>query len=157
MQARMEGANGCIKRHSRRSLFHASKPTRFWNDATKGFSIKKVYLWASPDTCGKLEAPHYHMQLAFFGTYKPVAIPFGSRVIAQLPREHRLVKNGFFFDWFIEGTYLCCNSDTHCIWMFSSTLQRKTKLQEFQVLSFSIPFQRHMSYAQHANNTERNV
>jgi len=46
------------------------------------------------------------MQPAFFGTYKTVAVPFGSRVIAQLPREHSLVKNGSFGDRFVEGTYL---------------------------------------------------
>ena len=75
-------------------------------DATKDFSIKKVYLWASTDTHGKLQTPHDRMQPAFFGTYKTVAVPFGSRVIAQLPREHRLVKNGSFGDRLVEGTYL---------------------------------------------------
>jgi len=55
MQARMEGAIGCVKQHSRTSLLHANKPTRFWDDATKNFNIKKVYLWASPDTRGTLQ------------------------------------------------------------------------------------------------------
>jgi hypothetical protein len=41
------------------------------------------------------------MQPAFFGTYKIVAVPFDSRVIAQLPREHRLVKNRSFGDRFV--------------------------------------------------------
>jgi len=59
------------------------------------------------------------MQPAFFGTYKTVDLPFGSRAIAQLPREHRLVKNGSFDDRFVEGTYLCSDSATPCIWMFS--------------------------------------
>jgi len=44
MQARVEGAIGCVKQHSRTSLLHANRPTRFWEDATKDFSIKKVYL-----------------------------------------------------------------------------------------------------------------
>jgi len=73
------------------SLLHANKPTRVWDDATKDFSIKKVYHWASTDTRGKLQTPHDRMQPAFFGTYTTVAVPFISRVIAQLPREHRLV------------------------------------------------------------------
>jgi len=46
MQARVEDAIGCVKQHSRTSLLHANKPTRFWDDATKDFSKKKVYLWA---------------------------------------------------------------------------------------------------------------
>jgi len=121
MQARVEGAIGCVKQHSRTSLLHTNKPTRFWDDVTKDFSIKKVYIWASTDTRGKLQTPHDRMQLSFFGTYKTVAVPFGSRIIAQLPREHRLVKNGSFGDR-------------------------------------PIPFHRPVtSYAQFANNYERNV
>ena len=38
MQARV------VKQHSRTSLLHANKPTRFWDDVTKDFSMKKVYL-----------------------------------------------------------------------------------------------------------------
>ena len=121
-------------------MLHANKPTRFWDDATKDFSIKKVYLWASPDTRGKLQTPHDRMQPAFFGTYKTVAVPFGSRVIAQLPREHRLVKNGSFGDRFVEGTYLYSDSATPCIWMFSIALQRKIKVQDFKSYPLQFPF-----------------
>ena len=80
------------------------------------------------------------MQLAFFGTYKTVAVPFGSRVIAQLPREHRLVQNGSFGDRFVEGTYLYSDSATPCIWMFSITLQRKIKVQDFKSYPLQFPF-----------------
>jgi len=132
MQARVEGAIGCVKQHRRTSFLHANKPTRFRNDATKDFSIKKVNFWASTDTQGKLQTPHDRMQPAFFCTYKTVAVPFGSRIIAQLPREHRLVKNGSFDDDFLEGTYLSSVSATPCIWMFSITLQRKIKVQDFK-------------------------
>ena len=139
MQAHVEGAIGCVKQHSCTSLLHANKPTCFW-DATKDFSIKKVYLWASTDTQGKLQTPHDRMQPAFFGTYKTVAIPFSSRVIAQLPREHHLVKNGSFGDRFIEGTYLYSDSATPCIWMFSIALQRKIKVQDFKSYPLQFPF-----------------
>jgi len=132
MQARVEGAIGCAKQYSRTSLLHANKPTCFWDDATKDFSIKKVYLWASTDTRGKLQTPHDRMQPAFFGTYKKVAVFFGSRVIAQLPREHRLVKNGSFGNCLVENTYLYSNSSTPCIWMFSIALQHKIKVQDFK-------------------------
>ena len=56
MQARVEGAIGCVKQHSRTSLLHANTTTchGFWDDSTKDFSIKKVYPWASLDTRGKL-------------------------------------------------------------------------------------------------------
>jgi len=80
------------------------------------------------------------MQPAFFGTYKTVAVPFGSRVISQLPREHRLVKNGSFGDCFIEGTYPYSDSATPCIWMFSIALQRKVKVQDFKSYPLQFPF-----------------
>jgi len=115
MQARVEGAIDCVKQHSQTSLLHANKPTRFWDDATKDFSIKNIYLWASTDIHGKLQTPHDRIQPAFFSTYKTVVIPFGSRVMTQLPREHRLVKNGSFGDRFVEGTYLYSDSATPCI------------------------------------------
>jgi len=140
MQARVEGAIGCVKQHSRTSLLHANKPARFWDDATKDFSIKKVYLWVSTDTRSRLQTPHDRMQLAFFCTYKTVAVPFGSRVIAQLPREHRLVKNGSFGDRFVEDTYLYSDSATPCIWMFSIALQRKIEVQDFKSYPLQFPF-----------------
>jgi len=34
MQARVDGAIGCVKQHSRTSLLHANKSARFWDDAT---------------------------------------------------------------------------------------------------------------------------
>ena len=78
MKARVEDAMGCVKQHSRTSSLHANKPICVWDEATKDFRIKKVYIWASPDTRSKLETPHDRMQPAFFGTYKIVAVPFGN-------------------------------------------------------------------------------
>ena len=72
MQACVEGAIGCVKQHSWTSLLHANKPTHFWDDTTKGLSIKKVCLWASPDTRNKLETAHDHMQPAFLALTKPL-------------------------------------------------------------------------------------
>jgi len=83
-----------------------------WDDATKDFSIKKVYLWASPDTRGKLQTHHACMQPAFFA--------FGDR--------------------FVEGTYLCSDSATPCIWMFSINLQLKIKVQDFKFYLVQFPF-----------------
>ena len=76
------------------------------------------------------------MQLAFFGTDTTFAIPCGSQVIAQLPREHRLVKNGSIGDLSIEGSYLYSDSTTPRIWMFSIVIQRKIKVQDFKSYPF---------------------
>jgi len=80
------------------------------------------------------------MQLAFFSTYKTVSVPFGRQVITQLPREHRLVKNGSFGDRFVEGTYLYSDSATPYIWMFSIKLQRKIEVQDFKSYPLQFPF-----------------
>jgi len=80
------------------------------------------------------------MQPAFFGTYRTVAVPFGIQVIAQLPREYRLVKDGSFGDCFVEGTYLYSDSATPCIWMFSIALERKIKVQDFRSYPLQFPF-----------------
>jgi len=125
---------------AKRLCYTLASPPCFWDGVTKDFSIKKVYLWGSLDPLGKLATPHDRIQPAFSGTYKTVFVPFGCQVITKLPLEHRLVKNGLFGDHFIEGTYLYSDSATPCIWMFSITLQRKIKVQDFKSYPFQFPF-----------------
>jgi hypothetical protein len=47
MQARVEGAIGYSKQHSRVSMLAANVPMRWWPQATTDFVIKKNYLWYS--------------------------------------------------------------------------------------------------------------
>ena len=44
MQARIEGAIGCSKQHSRVAIVCADMPTRFWSDAILDFTCKKITL-----------------------------------------------------------------------------------------------------------------
>ena len=74
----------------------ANAPSRFWPDATVDFTCKKNTLWAKRDEHGDLSTANNRMQPAFAGSYKTVAIPFGSRVTGYVPREHPLVENGSF-------------------------------------------------------------
>jgi hypothetical protein len=137
MQAHVEGAIGNLKQHSRTSLLHANKPTRFWDDATKVFSIKKVYVWASPYTCGKLETPHDVCSRLSLALTKP--LPYLSEAESSLnclvstawSRTDHLV--------IVSGTYLCSDSATPCISMFSIALQRKIKMQEIKSYPFKDP------------------
>jgi len=62
------------------------------------------------------------MQPAFAGSYRTVAISFGSSVTGYLPREHPLVKNGSSGDQFVEGTYLRADNETPCIRMYCIAL-----------------------------------
>jgi len=77
MQCRAEGAIGCSKHDA---LACANAPTRSWPDATVDFTYKKNTLRAKRDEHGDLSTANNRMQLAFAGSYKTVAIPFGSRV-----------------------------------------------------------------------------
>ena len=72
------------------------------------------------------------MQPAFAGSYKTVAIPFGSRVTGYLPRERPLVKNGSFGDRFVEGIYLHADHDTPCIRMYCITSGSELLVQDFK-------------------------
>ena len=58
MQARVEGAIGYVKQHSRVAMLTANVPTRFWPQATTDFVHKKNYLWYSEDTSGKCSTAH---------------------------------------------------------------------------------------------------
>ena len=51
----------------------------------------------TPAAIFKVETSHDRMQPTFFGSYKTVVVPFGCRVMSQLPCGHCLDKNGFFF------------------------------------------------------------
>ena len=46
------------------------------------------------------------MQPVFDNTRKNVCIPFGSRIISPIPREHSLVRGSSFGDRFVEVIYL---------------------------------------------------
>jgi len=98
------------------------------------------YSSALADALFNLETPHDHMQPVFFSTYKTVTVLFGCRVIAQLPREHRLVES--FGDWCIEGTNLYGDPATPCINFQYSTpsLQRRIKVKDFKSYSPQFPF-----------------
>jgi len=88
--------------------------------------------WAKRDEHGDLSTANNRMQPAFAGSYKTVAIPFGSRVTGYLPREHPLVKNGSFGDRFVEGIYFRADHDTPCIRMYCITSGSELLVQDFK-------------------------
>ena len=118
MQARVEGAIGCSKQHSRVALVCANMPTRFWPDATLDFTCKRNALWAKRDEHGQLFTANTRMQPAFAGLYRTVAIPFGYRI------------TGYFGDRFVEGTYLRADSKTPCSRMYCMALGSEFLVQE---------------------------
>jgi len=140
MQCRVEGVIDCSKKHSRVALVCANTPIRFWPDATVDFTCKKNTLWAKRDEHGELSTAGDRMQPAFAGSYKTVAIPFGSRVTGYLPREHPQVKNGSFDDRFVEGIYLRAAHDTPCIRMYCITSGSEFLVKDFKSYPDEFPF-----------------
>ena len=55
---------------------------------------------------------------AFASTRRTVAIPFRSRIVSTIPREHKLVVNGSFGDRYVEGIYLHADHHTPSINMY---------------------------------------
>jgi len=80
------------------------------------------------------------MQPAFAGSYRIVAIPFGSRVTGYLPREHPLVKNGSFGHRFVEGTYLRADNETPCIRKYCIALGSELLVQDFKSQAYPDEF-----------------
>ena len=142
MQARVEGAIGYVKQHSRVSMLAANVPTRFWPQATTDFIIKRNCLWYSKDASGQWSTPHQRMQptLASALTRKTVAIPFGSRVVSTIPREHSRVVNGSFGDRFVEGIYLHADEQTPTIRMYDMASRTELSVQDYKSYPDQFPF-----------------
>jgi len=87
-----------------------------------------------------LSTANNRTQPAFAGSYKTVAIPFGSRVTGYVPGEHALVKNRSFGDRFVEGIYLRADHDTPCIRMYCITSGSELLVQDFKSYPDEFPF-----------------
>jgi hypothetical protein len=104
------------------------------------FHNQKKILWASEDQHGSLTTAHDRMRPAFAGTLATVNIPFGCRVLARIPREHRLVSNGSFGDRFVEGIYLHSDTKTPCIFIYVFSAKAKMLVQDFEFFPEDYPF-----------------
>jgi len=142
MKCCVEGAMSCSKQHSQFELVCANAPTRFWPDATIDFTCKKNTLWAKRDEHGDGSNANNRIQPAFAGSYKTVAIPFGSRVTGYLPREHPLVNNRSFGDRFVEGIYLRANHDTPCTRMNCQDLNSSSRISNHSSINFPLEIHR---------------
>ena len=80
------------------------------------------------------------MKPAFAGTRRTVAIPFGSRIVSTLPREHRRVVNGSFGDRFVEGIYLHADSTTPTIRMYDFASRTEMSVKDFTSYPSEFPF-----------------
>ena len=79
---------------------------------------------------------------AFASTRRTVAIPFRSRIVSTIPREHKLVVNGSFGDRYVEGTMIYLHADPHTpsINMYDSISKREIVVQDFTSYPSEYPF-----------------
>ena len=80
------------------------------------------------------------MSPAFAGTRHTVAIPFGSRIVSTIPREHKLVVNGSFGDRYVEDIYLHADSHTLRIHMYDFISKQEIVVQDFTSYPSEDPF-----------------
>jgi len=80
------------------------------------------------------------MNPAFAGTLKSVCIPFGSRIISPLPREHTLVKGSSFGDRFVEGIYLFADSTSPAIHIWDMHRKQEMLVKDYTSYPTEFPF-----------------
>jgi hypothetical protein len=102
----VESYIGVFKSHGRVGMLNANVHLRFHGDAVLDLCIKRKFTWYSQKGFIGNTTAHDHMEPAFDNTLKNVRIPFGSRIISPIPREHSLVRGSSFGDRFVEGIYL---------------------------------------------------
>ena len=80
------------------------------------------------------------MQPAFDNTLTNVCIPFGSRIISPIPREHNLVRGSSFGDRFVEGIYLHAALTGPGIHIFDMHRKQKIVVKDFTSYPSEFPF-----------------
>jgi hypothetical protein len=108
---RVESYIGVIKSHGRVGMLNADVTLRCLGDEVLDFRIKRNFTWYSQKGLIGNTTAHDLMQPVFDNILKNVCIPFGSRIISPIPREHNLVRGSSFGDGFVEGIYLHVDSN----------------------------------------------
>ena len=127
------------KQHSRIALSTANVPTRFWPYATTDFVYKRNFLWCSPDRNGLLSTPQARLQSTFAGTMSTVAHPFGSRIIARLPKLHSQVIGKSFGHRYAEGIYPCSDDKTPAVHIYDMMSRKIMIVSDFIVYPDRFP------------------
>ena len=89
---------------------------RFWGRATKDFIKKRNTLWARKEANGTLTTAFQRMQpVGVSNNRREIAVPFGCKVIVQIPRESSLCTDGSHGDRAMEGIYVGADDSTSSI------------------------------------------
>ena len=137
---RVESYIGVVKSHGRVGMLNANVPLRFHGDAVLDFCIKRNFTWYSQKGLIGNTTAHDRMQPAFDNTLKNVCIPFGSRIISPIPREHSLVRGSSFGDRFVEGIYLHAALTGPAIHIFDMHRKQEIVVKDFTSYPSEFPF-----------------
>jgi hypothetical protein len=137
---RVESYIGVVKSHARIGMLNAHVPLRFHGDAVQDFVIKRNFTWYSQKGLPSNTTAHQRMQPAFAGTIKSVCIPFGSRIVSPLPREHTLVQGSSFGDRFVEGIYLFADATSPAIHIWDMHRKQEMIVMDYTSYPTEFPF-----------------
>jgi hypothetical protein len=137
---RVESYIGVVKSHALIGMLNAHVLLRFHGDTVQDFVIKRNFTWYSQKGLPSNTTAHQRMNPAFAGTLKSVCIPFGSRIISPLPREHTLVKGSSFGDRFVEGIYLFADSTSPAIHIWDMHRKQEMLVKDYTSYPTEFPF-----------------
>ena len=116
LQCWVEGVIRITKSHTRVALKQSRCPLRFWARSTNDFTKKRNTLWARKEADGTLTAAFERMQpVGVCNSWRAIAVPFGCKVILQIPRESSLCTDGSHSDQAMEGMYVGVDDSTSSI------------------------------------------
>jgi hypothetical protein len=102
--------------------------------------IKRNFTWYSQKGLPSNTTAHQRMQPAFAGTLKSVCMPFGSRIVSPLPREHTLVQGSSFGDRFVEGIYLFADATSPAIHIWDMHRKQEMIVKDYTSYPTEFPF-----------------
>jgi len=116
LQCWVEGAIRITKSHTRMALKQSGCPLCFWVRATKDSIKKSNTLYARKEADGTLTTVFERMQpVGVSNNRRTIAVPFGCKVIVQIPRESSLCTDGSHGDRAMEGIYVGADDSTSAI------------------------------------------
>jgi len=101
------------------ALKQSGCPLRFWGLATKDFIKKRNALWTRTEGNGKVTTAFERMRpVGVSNNHRSIAVPFGCKIIVQIPRESSLCTDGSHGSRALEEIYVGADHSTNSIHVY---------------------------------------
>jgi len=141
MQCRVEGAIRIKNSHTRVALKQSGCPLRFSGRGTKDFTKNRNTLWARKEANGTLTTAFERMQpVGVSNNRRAIAVPFGCKVIVQIPRESSLCTDGSHGDRAMEGIYVGADDSTSSIHVHLFKTNKTELFADWKAFPDEFPF-----------------